>query len=304
MALCRESSKEKLALTLSFFCTIIMALTGIGIGLYTHSDAILFDGIFSFISMSMTGMTLFTAHLIARPDDKKFQFGYSHLEPLIAVINALVILLICAVAFYRGVASFYEEGHHIQINVAFAYTLFSTIFSFTIFGIERKIARNTHSELVDIDSQEWLVDGVLSSTLLIGFITVIGLDYFGYSQWNTYIDGILVSFLAVFIALLPLSVLRRNVKEVLLIAPKNKTYQRLEKNLAHIANKHQFADYSCHFAKTGRQYDLEINILVTEQHKWPLEKQDNIREIIHDKLVKPLGDTWLSISFTSNKKWL
>lgn len=304
MACSRKSSSEQLALRISLAGTVLMAASGLGMGLYVNSDAILLDGMFSLLSMGMTGLTLYTAHLVSRPDDEVFQFGYSHLEPLISVANGLVILAVCGFALYGGISAMTTGGTQINLDMALTYAAASTLFSFAIYFAERHIAREVDSELVRVDSQEWLVDGILSTTILFGFLLVLLLDELGYNQWNAYVDPILVSSLAIAAAMLPLQVLRRNLKEVLLMAPDNRVRQRVEYTLANIARSQEFADYSCHFTKSGRQYDLEINILVEDSHHWPLERQDRIREMIHRRLVRPLGDTWLSVSFTSNAKWL
>lgn len=304
MAHCRKSSSEQLALRISLAGTVLMAVSGLGMGWYVNSDAILLDGVFSLLSMAMTGLTLFTAHLVSRPDDEVFQFGYSHLEPLITVVNGLIILAICLFAFYGGVQAMLHGGNPINLDVALTYALLSTVFSFAIFFTERHIAREVDSELVRVDAQEWLVDGILSTTILSGFLLVMLLDALGYSHWNAYVDPILVSALALAMAMLPLQVLRRNLKEVLLMTPDTPVRRRVESTLAGIARRYDFSDYSCHFTKSGRQYDLEINILVADSDHWPLERQDSVREIIHQHLVQPLGDTWLSVSFTRSQKWL
>ena len=130
------------------------------------------------------------------------------------------------------------------------------------------------------------------------------LDLFGYPQWHSYVDPILMIIMAITASLLPLQVLRKNLKELCLMAPEKRICRRVEHILANIARSQSFDDYSCHLSKSGRQYDLEINILVTNSHDWPLTRQDNIREMIHHRLVKPLGQTWLSVSFTGDAKWL
>lgn len=304
MALCRKSSSEKLALKLSLFGTVIMAISGVGMGIYVNSDAIMLDGLFSLLSMGMTGLTLYTAHLVSRPDDDVFQFGYAHLEPLISSVNGLVILAICVLALYGGINAMLSGGNAIDLDTALIYALISTFLSFLIFFAERYIAKEVDSELVRVDSQEWLIDGILSATILCGFLLVLVLDELGYSRWNNYVDPILVSSLALAAAILPIQVLRRNLREVLLMSPNTPARRKVEKTLAKIAKRYDFTDYSCHFAKTGRQYDLEINILVDDSGNWPLERQDKMRDIIHQHMVKPLGDTWLSVSFTNNEKWL
>lgn len=304
MATSRKSSKELLALKLSLAGTVLLAGLGIGYGLYVGSSAILLDGMFSFLSMGMTGLSLYTAYLVTKPDDRQFQFGYAHIEPLINVVNGLLILATCLFAFISGVQSIVNGGHDIVLEHALVYAVISTLCCFTIYLTETHIASSEQSELVRVDSQEWLVDGILSAAILVGFIVVLVLDRLGYSQWNAYVDPILVSTLAIAASVLPIKVLRRNLREVLLVAPQDKVQRHVDQVIEKLSRQYHFDAYTHHFAKTGRQYDLEVNILVKNDAYWTTRRQDYIRQILWEELADDLGDTWLSVTFTGQERWL
>ncbi|PSW20280.1 cation transporter [Photobacterium sanctipauli] len=304
MATSRKISKERLALKLSLAGTVLLTSLGVGYGLYVGSNAILLDGLFSLLSMGMTGLSLYTAYLVSKPDDKYFQFGYAHIEPLINVVNGLLILTTCVFAFISGVTTIINGGHEVVIEHAMVYAVLSTFCCFSIYFIETHIAKSEQSELVRVDSQEWLIDGILSAAILVGFVGVMVLDHYGYSQWNRYVDPILVSTLALAAAALPISVLRRNLREVLLVAPNDKTQKNVDRVIAKLSKQYHFDDYTHHFAKTGRQYDLEVNILVKDDDYWTTKRQDQIRQILWDALSDELGDTWLSVTFTGQARWL
>ncbi|WP_434145282.1 cation diffusion facilitator family transporter [Photobacterium leiognathi] len=304
MATCRKISKERMALKISLAGTIFVASLGIGYGLYVGSNAILLDGMFSFLSMGMTGLSLYTAYLVSKPDDEQFQFGYAHFEPLINVVNGLLILITCLFAFITGVQTIMHGGHDIVLGDAIIYAVLSTVSCFSIYFFETHIARSVDSELVRVDSQEWLVDAILSAAILVGFILVVIFDALGYSKWNAYVDPILVTTLSIAASILPIKVLRRNLKEVLLVAPQDSAQEHVDQVIAELSEKYDFDDYTHHFAKIGRQYDLEINILVKDENKWTTKQQDCIRQIIWDRLEDDLGETWLSVSFTAQERWL
>ncbi|MCQ1059614.1 cation diffusion facilitator family transporter [Photobacterium sp. DNB23_23_1] len=304
MATSRKISKERLALKLSLAGTVLLSSLGIGYGLHVGSNAILLDGMFSLLSMGMTGLSLYTAYLVSKPDDKYFQFGYAHIEPLINVVNGLLILLTCIFAFIGGVQTIVNGGHEIVLEHAIFYAVLSTICSFAIYFTETYIAKAEHSELVKVDSQEWLIDGILSASILVGFIAVMILDHHGYSQWNRYVDPILVSALSLAAVVLPITVLRRNIREVLLVAPQDDVQDNVARVIAKLSKQYHFDDYTHHFAKTGRQYDLEVNILVKDDTYWTTKRQDQIRLILWEALSDELGDTWLSVSFTGQARWL
>jgi cation diffusion facilitator family transporter len=304
MTISRKISKERMALKLSLAGTVLVASLGIGYGLYVDSNAILLDGMFSLLSMGMTKLSLYTAYLVTKPDDKQFQFGYAHIEPLINVINGLLILITCLFAFISGVNTILDGGHELVLEHALIYAVLSTICCFGIYFVETSIAKSVDSELVKVDSQEWLVDGILSAAILVGFILVLIFDSMGYTRWNAYIDPILVSTLSIAASILPIKVLRRNLKEVLLVAPQNKAQRHVDRTIERLSKAYRFDGYTHHLAKTGRQYDLEINILVKDDSLWTTKRQDHIRQIIWDELSDDLGETWLSVSFTGQERWL
>lgn len=304
MATSRKISKERLALKMSLAGTVLLASLGVGYGLYVGSNAILLDGMFSLLSMGMTGLSLYTAYLVSKPDDKYFQFGYAHIEPLINVVNGLLILITCVFAFINGVQTIVSGGHEIVLEHAMVYAVLSTFCCFAIYFAETHIAKSEQSELVRVDSQEWLIDGILSAAILVGFVVVMIMDNLGYSQWNRYVDPILVSTLSLAALVLPITVLRRNLKEVLLVAPQDDVQQNVDRVIAKLSKQYHFDDYSHHFAKTGRQYDLEVNILVKDDDFWTTKRQDHIRQLLWESLSDELGDTWLSVSFTGQARWL
>ncbi len=301
---CYKVSKEKLALQLSLVGTMLFSTLGIAYGWSVNSHAILLDGVFSLFGMGMTGLSLYTAYLVNKPDDKYFQFGYAHLEPLINVVNGLLILCICGFAFKDGVESILQGGRDVELQHAMAYAVFSTFGCFAIYFVEKHIAKSVNSELVRVDSQEWLIDGILSTSIFIGFIAVMIFDWLGYSDWNRFVDPILVATLSLAAAILPIKVLRRNLKEVLLVAPQDGVQARVDSVIAQLSSDYQFQDYSHHLAKTGRQYDLEVNILVKDDHVWTTRRQDMVRQKIWEALSDDFGESWLSVSFTSQARWL
>ncbi|MFM5440546.1 cation diffusion facilitator family transporter [Aeromonas enteropelogenes] len=294
---------EKQALTLSLFGCISFALFGIGYGLFVGSNAIMLDGIFTLFSMGMTGLGLVTAYLVTRPSDERFQYGYAHFEPITNVINGVIILLLCLGALYSGITTLLEGGREIDLGHALIYAAVSTFFCAIIYLIEADVAERVNSELVRVDSKEWLVDTLLSATLLIGFVVAIGLDAIGYGHYNRYIDPVLVSLLALCATLIPIKVLGRNLREVLKIAPRGDVSQRVAREVDALRQRYGVECYS-HLAKSGRRFDLELNILVAPDQEWPVERQDALRQELWSRLGDTLGDAWLSVCFTREKRWL
>lgn len=294
---------ERRALQYSLIGTFVMSIMGLSAGIFAHSQAILLDGMFSVLSMAMTGLALFTTRLVHRPDDARFQFGYAHLEPLTTVLQGLFVLAVCVLALVSGFEALHGNNEPLRLDIAFGYTLVTAVLCLLNYRYLKVVGQKTGSEIIRVDAHEWLIDGLLTATLLVGFIIALLLAPTRFGKFVPYIDPILTMILAVIASIVPLNIVRKNIQEVLLVSPDD-INRRLRDWLGELARVYDFADYSCHFAKSGRQYDIEINILVTDNERWTLDAQDAVRAVIERELSEQLGEVWLSVSFTRQAKWL
>lgn len=297
---------EQRALSLSLFGTVLMAASGIGLGLYLNIESILLDGFFSLLSMGMTGLSLFTAYLIHRPEDRRFQFGYAHLEPLVSTINGLVILAVCSYSFANGVSGLIGGGHPISFDLALYYAVPITLFCSSLYLYETWVGRQLNSELVRVDSKEWLVDAILSFTLTLGFILGKYMEGTSWAPYVIYVDPALVSLLSVCAMVIPISVLRRNLSEVLLVAPPE-VDTHIRKRVMEVLLPYKVRTIGTHVAKMGRHFDIEVNVYVDEASplfQASVESFDRVRQQLSDALDLDPNDHWISISFTHNQQWL
>lgn len=301
-----KQTLEHRALKISLFGTVVMAVMGIGFGLFLNAKSILLDGFFSFLSMGMTGLSLFTSYLIQRPEDRRFQFGYAHLEPLLNSVNGIVILMLCLISFAFGLQSLLSGGNELHFAQTLYYAVPITLLCIVLWLYESWVARKTKSELVRVDSREWLVDAILSSTLTIGFVIGLFLQETSFAHLTRYVDSILVILLSAVAIIIPLKVLRKNVGEVLLVAPPEK-----EKKLRGIVRK-ELAPYhpemvGVHMAKIGRRYDIEINILLnplSTLYNAPLDRLDAVRNQLSEAIGLNTDEHWLTITFTQDEEWV
>ena len=300
----RRERIEQTALRLSLAGTLVAAAAGFYFGIHLGSNAILLDGIFSLLSMGMTGLNIYVAALLTRPDDERFHYGYGHLEPMVNVVNGLFILSVCCFAFYQGVTVIFAGGHQVEMSSALYYTSAMTLFCFSLYGIERYLAQRCHSSILRVDMQEWLVDGLLSLGILCGFLLGAFLERQGYDQWTPYIDPALTSLISLFAVMLPIRVLRANISEVLLRAPEDSYQQRVDELVTEIEANYPIQESEWYLAKTGRRYDLEINFLVAQGTFETMKEQDELRNYIWNRLKQRGVEVWLTVSFTAQEKWL
>ena len=99
--------QEQRLLLASASTTLVLAIIGISIGIWTGAKSIVFDGMYDTIDAGMTATAWFAARMIAKGDDRRFQFGYWHLEPILAFLNGAVLLFACIYAFVDGISALF-----------------------------------------------------------------------------------------------------------------------------------------------------------------------------------------------------
>jgi predicted Co/Zn/Cd cation transporter (cation efflux family) len=72
-----------------------IAAGSIAWGLVIESDVVILNGIFSLFSLISGGLSLLTARRVTQPEDRRFPYGYSRLEPLVHSVNGLMVLMMC-----------------------------------------------------------------------------------------------------------------------------------------------------------------------------------------------------------------
>ena len=112
---------------------------------------------------------LTAARLVSRPADRRFQYGYAHVEPLVNGVNALLVLVICIYALVNGIEGLRSGGDAVDAASVVWFGAVTAVVSLPIGGYEMRIARLTGSQLVRNDGREWLLDAAFSLVTLVGF---------------------------------------------------------------------------------------------------------------------------------------
>ncbi len=299
---------EQRAIKFSILGAAAFAVIGLGYGLYTHSQSILFDGVYSTISLVMSGLTLWVSKLVVRPDDDRFQYGYTHLEPLLNVIKAVIISATCIYALTEGVSSLLDGGRVIDLSAAITYACIST-FGTLIFGsVIYFYAEKVNSKLAKIDAIDWLFDCLLSSGILVGFVIAYLIQDSAMGKYIPYLDPVLVILLTAFFLPIPIKIFRDNIREVLLLAPSKELQQQLRSSVDQSIKAMGLKVCHLRMAKIGREFNLNVYVIVEELlDASSVPTLDQVRQRIADDLEKVDTDSssmWLEVMFTNDERWV
>ena len=299
-----NNQKEQFVLKVSMYSALLLAILGIGFGLGFKSTAIVFDGIIALISVGLGLLSVITSRFVYREDDDVFQYGYVRFEPMVNLFKSLILIIVCVYALIGGVKDILNGAHILQINGAAIYTLCAFILCLILFIFTQFYAKSLDSELIGVDNVEWKIDCVLYFGALLAFGAILLFDPQQEMTFTRYIDPILLVLLCVLLALSPLKIFFANLKDLMMVAPKELD-DKITEVMESLSAEYGFEDYDTHVAKSGRFFMIEVNLLTTDANaKISIGEIDIIRNKIEQSLEIPSYKIWLLVSFTANPKWL
>ena len=296
---------EQRTLALSLAAVAGVALLSLAWGAAIESDAVILNGVFSLVSLVGSALYLTAARLVNRPADRRFQYGYAHVEPMVSGANGLLVLVICIYAFINGVEGLRAGGDTVSPAGVVWFGALSGAICLAVGAYEWSVARHTGSQLLRNDAREWLIDAAFSLVTLAGFAVVWLLEDPWRTWWARHADSALVALLALLFMPVPLSVMWQTLRELLHMADADRELAaRVATVLREVAAEHDIASHTTHFAKVGRSSFIEVNIVAGPGFALQtVTQQDGLRERIWQALGLAPDRAWLSIIVTADPRW-
>lgn len=179
-----QSVKEQRVLKVSMLSALVLAVFGVGFGVWAKSLAVVFDGFVCLVSVGLGALSVVTSRYIYKDDDEIFQFGYVRFEPMVNLFKSLVLVLVCVYAFINAVSSLFSGGYEVEFGGVAVYSGFALVFCFVLFIYTRQACRALESDLIRVDNTEWKIDCALYA----GAIAAFGLVYLSVSQISALAD--------------------------------------------------------------------------------------------------------------------
>jgi len=299
-----QATLEQRTLKLSIVTTLAVSTLGITFGLLSGSQSILFDGVFSSIDAAMSGLSLLVARLVVREASRRFQHGFWHLEPMVAALNGSILMLLCVYAFLNAVQGLMEGGRELAFGMAIAYAVVVATACFAMYAYERRVNKRVDSELLRIDTQGWLMAGLITTALLLAFGIALLLQDTAWAHLTRYIDSLLLMVLTVCFLPVPIGIVRRALREIFLMAP-SALDQEVHRVMRAVMTREGLLNYYSHVAKSGRGHFIEVHIVTTPEFGagQGMALMDEIREEISAGLSIPPERRWFTVAFTADERW-
>ena len=296
-------ASEQGTLKFSIALTVLLGLLGVASGLVTGSQAIIFDGIYSFVDVVPTVVSLLVVKLIARGSSRRFQFGYWHLEPLVAVLRDSILAVACIYATIDAVTSLAGGGREVEYGLAAWWAGILCVIGVAMTLLMGRRAKALQSPMLDLDARSWMVSASLSLALLVGFVVAAALEGTKLQGWVPYLDAIALLAMALIMLPMPMVGLWRSMREVLLVAP-DELDAAVHAVMDDVVKERQFLDYTSYIAKAGRGRFVEIHVLVPLDARIDTATADAIRRDVSGRLDAGTPNFWLTIDFTADRRWM
>ncbi|MGQ3891568.1 cation diffusion facilitator family transporter [Legionella sp. CNM-4043-24] len=298
-----NNESEQRVLKISIAATFILATSGVLFGLLSGSLAIVFDGMFNLADTAMSVMSLLVVRLLISEGNRRYQYGFWHVEPLVLVFNGGILILLCAYALMNAIGSLLSGGRVLDFGWAFAFAVLMSILSIVLYVYVRRKNARLKSEFLRLDIQSWFISAWISSSLLVAFGIAKLLEHSPYHYLIPYVDPVILIVLTSCLIFAPMAAVRDAMRDIFLIAPFGLD-QKVRLYLDGLIMRMGFTSYTSYVAKIGRAQFIEIHIVLPKEHEISkIESLDAIRDEIALALGQDSPQRWLTISFTTDERW-
>ena len=263
-----------------------------------------FDGLYSLISLGLALFALIATNFINKKDFKNYPFGKSTLEPIIVIIKSIVLLIMCLISLFSAITQVLNGGNNVEEGFALGYALISSVGCTWVYLYMKKSSKNINSEIVNAESNQWLMDAMLSVGVLVGFVISIFLKHIGLATLSKYVDpGMVILSSSIFLKM-PITSTIESFKELINSTADDEINGDIKNLVKEIEMEYELEDSVARVAKVGRELRIEIDFIVSNNSKIKsVEDMDKVREFIDNNTNHFDLKKWLNISFTKNKKW-
>lgn len=297
---------EQRTLAISLYGVVLGTVANLLYGIYIAADIVILNGVFALLNLVGASISLLAAKLVVRPADKIFQYGYSHVEPLVHCVNALMMMLLCFYALINGVEGLRAGGHLVNSRHVIWFSIIGAVFSLVMWAYKVAVSRQIQSELLKNDTRKWIITLLFHLVALFGFAMLSILEEPYYTFWARYIDNMLVVIMAAVLFAIPLNILKRHLRAILhMVSMDEALIVRINHVMEEIGSCSGVVTYTSHIVEIGRVHFIDIYVLVDQHFTLQgITQQDGLRERVWAAIDKPADEVRFSLCITADKRWV
>ena len=299
-----NNQAERKALIVSAAGNLIIGVVGITCAIISKSQAIMLDGLFN-LSYLATGLfTLKVAALVQQGDDERFPFGYAFFEPLVNGMKGVLVLGVSIMAMVGAIQALFSGGRAIAAGTAITYGIFAATACSLLAWVTHRGAKHSRSPLVIADAENWLVNGAISSAVLLAFVSILIIRNTSFKFLVPYIDPCLVLVVVLISISVPVRMAWQALMELLNRTPSQEILQEVESIISQSTAHLPVQKLYVRVIQPGRSRMVLVHVVLpTDFQVDGLAMLDAIRRETLEKLKKAHLATALDMVFTTDALW-
>jgi cation diffusion facilitator family transporter len=297
------SARDQRLLMFSIWASAGFAVLSSVWGILSGSSMIVFDGLYSFVSIGLSVLALLGLRFSRSGADERFPWGRDAAEPLVVVIKAATLGALCAYAAVGGILDIVNGGREIAVGSAVVYAVVATLGGLTVGLVLRRGSRDG-SDLVRAEAAEWLGDTLLSVGVLIGFLVAYVLVAAGRADVAAYVDPVMVTLVSLGFLWVPVKLITSSTREILSMAPEADVLDQLRTCVAAVEERYAFSESFLRASKVGSRMDIEIDFVVgADSPVRTISDSDTVRQDLHEQLAALGYERSVVVTFTADRRW-
>jgi cation diffusion facilitator family transporter len=300
----QNSRSERQVLLISAAGNLFIGVVGILFAVFSSSQAIMLDAVFNLTYFATGLFTLKVAKMVQQGDDERFPMGYAFFEPLINGLKGVLVLGVSIMALVGAVQALFTGGRAIAAGIAIVYGIFAAATCWSLAVVTRRGAQRTASPLVLADAENWLVNGAISSAVLLAFIGILLIKNSSLEYIVPYIDPSLVLIVVLISISVPVRMAWQALMELLNRSPSPEIVQQVDDIVKKCTAGLPILSLFVRVIQPGRTRMVMVHlVLPTEFRVEGLPSLDAVRAETLKELKTAHLATVLDMVFTADPTW-
>ncbi|CAH8222170.1 MULTISPECIES: cation diffusion facilitator family transporter [Vibrio] len=282
----RTRNNENRVLTISALLASGFAGGGLVVGMLVGSLVIVFDGVYSLVSLLLTLLSLVASRYIRKPSDSQFPLGRAVFEPAVIAIKASVILLVVSYSLYSAVVALFTGGREVDASIA---TLFGAInvigCGFAWWFIAQKSKRYS-SGLIEAETKQWQMDTLLSVVVTVGFLVAFLVTMSPYAEYAVYVDPMMMLLMSFYFIKVPYDMLKSAMRELLMMSASKEICNTVDQGVIAAGEESDQEIELTSVTKVGHELWVNVDIRPEENEMIAIEDIESTRRSLHKRLSK------------------
>src|SRR6185312_2521348 len=254
-------TRDARALMFSVLASSVFAVGSLIWGFFAGSQMIIFDGLYSFVSVALSLLAVWALRAARSGPDERYPWGREIFEPLTITVKAVALAGLCLYALVGGIGELFAGGREIDAGWAVIYGIVATLVGIGVSLVLRRMSRGA-TDLVRAEAAEWMGDAILSIGTMVGFGVAFALQLTGNDALARYVDPAMVVLTSAIYLKIPARLAAEGLREVLTMSAAPAVRDQANAIVEDIARRWGLADPVVRLSKVGSRLDIDVVFLV------------------------------------------